>query len=198
MITTDTHFTDIAFKKELIERTQLTSKTFLDCSFDGCSFTETRFLRCRFVNCLFHLCDLSFIQVQDCTFPGVRFENSKVIGVNWALANWFAGQLKGSISFFKCVLNHSTFIGVPLPGLKVINCSAIDVDFRESNLSKADFTGTDLSDSLFLGTDLTEANFRSSRNYHIDPGKNNITGAKFSLPEAMSLLYSMDIDLEDG
>ena len=80
----------------------------------------------------------------------------------------------------------------------MINCSAIDVDFRESDLSKADFTGTDLSDSLFLGTDLTEANFRRARNYHIDPGKNNITGAKFSLPEAMSLLYSMDIDLEDG
>jgi hypothetical protein len=36
------------------------------------------------------------------------------------------------------------------------------------------------------------------RNYRIDPGQNILKQARFSLPEAMSLLHSMDIVLVDG
>ena len=43
----------------------------------------------------------------------------------------------------------------------------------------------------FLGR-LPEAN-----NYDIDPGSNIIEKTRFSLPEAMALLYSMDIILDD-
>ena len=82
-------------------------------------------------------------------------------------------------------------------GIKIINCAAVDVDFRECNLSNADFNGTDLSDSLFQGTNLTGANFKDAHNFQIDPANNILTKARFSLPEAMSLLYCMDIYLED-
>ena len=71
----------------------------------------------------------------------------------------------------------------------------MDVDFRECDLSQADFAGTDLADSLFLATNLTQADFSRARNYQIDPSQNIVDEAKFSLPEAMSLLYSMDIVL---
>ena len=71
----------------------------------------------------------------------------------------------------------------------------MDVDFREADLSQADFAGTDLSDSLFLATDLTEADLSRACNYRIDPSQNAVKKAKFSLSEAMSLLYSLDIVL---
>jgi uncharacterized protein YjbI with pentapeptide repeats len=74
---------------------------------------------------------------------------------------------------------------------------ALDVDFREADLSQADFAGTDLSDSMFVNTDLTEADLSRARNYHIDPSQNVLRQARFSLPEAMSLLYSLDIVLAD-
>ena len=45
---------------------------------------------------------------------------------------------------------------------------------------------------------LTEADLRGARNYHVAPGENVLTKAKFSLPEAISLLYSLDIDLTEG
>jgi len=190
-------FTDIKFKDEHIENSRLVSKTFLNCTFEECSYKETEFISCRFVDCYFHNCDLSMIRVEDSRFSDIHIRYSKVIGVNWALANWSTGLLEGSLSFLNCALNYSTFLGVPLPGVKIIDCVATDVDFRECNLTKADFTGTDLSESLFHRTDLTEANLRDAYNYQIDPRNNIVTRTRFSLPEAMSLLYSMDINLED-
>ena len=71
------------------------------------------------------------------------------------------------------------------------------MDFREADLSETDFDGTDLSESLFLNTNLTEADFVGAMNYDISPEKNKLKGAKFSLPEAMSLLFNLDIILVD-
>jgi uncharacterized protein YjbI with pentapeptide repeats len=81
----------------------------------------------------------------------------------------------------------------------ITDTMAKDVDFREVDLSGVDFTGTDLADSLFADTNLTEADLSKARNYTIEPVKNILKGAKFSLPEAMSLLFNLDIVLvEDG
>ena len=101
------------------------------------------------------------------------------------------------MKFIKSVISHSTFIGLNLADIRVVDCIAIDVDFREADLSRADFTGTDLTSSLFNDTNLTAADLSQARNYDIDPVQNIIKSARFSLPEAMSLLYSMDIELID-
>ena len=74
---------------------------------------------------------------------------------------------------------------------------AHDVDFREADLLQGNFDGTDLSESLFFNTNLSKVDFAGSRNYAISPEKNTLKGAKFSLPEAMSLLFSLDIVLMD-
>lgn len=132
------------------------------------------------------------------TFSATRFEDSKVIGVNWTRADWSATRLRDPIGFFKCAISHSTFIGLSLREIQIRDCVAVDVDFREADLSQADFAGTDLSESLFSNTNLTEADLSRARNYHIDPEQNALKQAKFSLPEAMSLLYSLDIVLTEG
>jgi len=43
---------------------------------------------------------------------------------------------------------------------------------------------------------LTGANLKNCTNYTIDPLKNNIRKAKFSLPEALTLLNWLDIEIE--
>jgi len=195
MICTGTYYTDQVFKEVHLEQAHLVSNEFHDCTFDRCSFVEATFQGCRFVNCVFQHCDLSLVQVPDCSFAATRFESSKVIGVNWTKAHWPATRLWDSIDFFKCAISHSTFIGLNLRRIQIQDCVAMDVDFRESDLSQADFAGTDLSDSLFLATDLTEADLSRACNYWIDPSQNAVKKAEFSLPEAMSLLYSLDIVL---
>ena len=197
-ICTQTHYTDQLFKETRLEQAHLVSSEFYDCTFIRCSFVESVFRNCRFVNCTFQQSDLSLVQVPNSAFAATRFEDSKIIGVDWTHADWSATRLRDPIGFFRCTISHSTFIGLSLRGIQIRDCTATDVDFREVDLFQADFAGTDLSESLFCNTNLTEADLSRARNYRIDPGQNVLTQAKFSLPEAMSLLYSLDIVLTEG
>jgi fluoroquinolone resistance protein len=194
-IQTQTDYADQVFKDVGLEHDELVSSEFLDCVFLRCSLVESVFRSCRFVNCAFRECDLSLIHVPDSRFSSTRVENSKVVGVDWTEADWPQAGLGNPISFFKSAISHSTFMGLRLRDIEIRDCVAIDVDFREATLSRADFAGTDLSRSLFSSTDLSEADLSRARNYQIDPGQNLLRQARFSLPEAMSLLYSLDIVL---
>ena len=137
------------------------------------------------------------MDVTDCSFIDAQFQDSQVIGVNWALALWEKAGFLNSVAFKGCALTYSTFIGLTLHEVKIIDCVARDVDFSEAVLKEADFSGTDLSESRFMGTDLSGADLSKARNYTIDATQNTLKGAKFSLPEAMSLLYSLDIVIEE-
>ena len=189
---------DQIFKDVNLNEEELTSCGFLGCSFLRCSFEKTIFDKCRFIDCDFKECDLSLAQFPDSVFSGGKFEDSKIIGIDWTHVIWSELGLHTPISILNCAISHSTFIGLDLTEFKIRNCIAANVDFREANLNLVDFTGTDLSDSLFSNTNLAEADFRGAYNYQIDPTRNKIKGAKFSMPEAMALLYSMEIDLSES
>ncbi|HLC51592.1 MAG TPA: pentapeptide repeat-containing protein [archaeon] len=53
----------------------------------------------------------------------------------------------------------SIFEGVDLRGIKMIDCTMINSDFRNANLEDSDFSGSDLADSNFSGANLARANF---------------------------------------
>jgi fluoroquinolone resistance protein len=192
--------TEQIFRDMRLDHEEIVSSEFHDCVFVGGSFVESVFRRCRFVTCVFRECDLSLVRVPQSTFTGVRFEECKLVGVNWTEACWPTARLGRPLSFSKCSISHSTFLGLRLQGIEIRDCVAQDVDLREADLSGAEFGLTDLSGSLFGGTDLSRADLSRAINYLIDPGKNVLTQARFSLPEALSLLHGMDIVLveDDG
>ena len=190
-----THYADRTFQDVGQERDGIVSSEFYECTFINCSFVETLFRACRFNNCTFLHCDLSLVRVPGCLFSATRFEDCKVIGVDWTQADWAAARIGDPIGFWRCVISHSTLIGLSLRRLQIVDCTAVNVDFREADLSQADFGATDLSESLFSDTNLTEADLSRARNYTIAPGRNVLTEARFSLPEAMALLYGLDIVL---
>jgi len=197
-LSSEKNYNDQVFDTLQLDSIQIDSSEFFDCVFKDCSFVESTIQKCRFINCWFQDCDLSLVQVPESSFSGISFENSKCVGINWAQANWPVTGLGNPIRFEKCALSHSTFIGLSLTGIQIADCVAVDVDFREADLSQADFSGTNLSESLFNHTKLSEADLSQARNYLIDPANNELKRARFSLPEAMSLLYNMDIELTDG
>lgn len=188
-----THYSEQTFNQVHLEAGELASCEFYDCKFIQCTFVECVFRNCRVVNCTFHECDISLAHFPGVVFANTRFEDSKAIGVDWTRADWTAIRLGDPIGFYNCALNHSIFIGLSLKGMQVRDCMAIGVDFREADLSQADFGGSDLGESIFINTNLSEADLSKARNYQIKPGQNNLKKAKFSLPEALSLLYDLDI-----
>lgn len=185
------------FRGLQMEGISLRGAEFGDCLLEGCRAPEGRFTACRWVDSIFRDCDLSLVDFSGSTFSGVRFENCKLVGVNWTLADWDHVRLDGRLTFKDCNLNHSTFIGLKLHQLKIVDCQAADLDFRGAELRGADFSGSDLSGCLFGETDLRQADFSRARNYALSPVENKLDGAAFSLPEALSLLYAMNIRLGD-
>lgn len=172
-------------------------RAFYECTFEACSFLETAFESCKFFDCTFRECDLSLIKVKGSAFSNTAFADSKIIGVNWADARWTRFRIANAISFERCALDYSTFVGLSLKGIRLVQCSARDVDFAEADLTEADCSETDFADSRFLHTNLTRANFTGATNYAIDPGLNVLTQARFSLPEAIALLRGLDIVLTE-
>lgn len=190
-------YEEVIFKDLQLVHLELTGSEFTGCTFTHCSLVEAVLRDCRFVGCRFIGCDLSLLQVPGSSFTTTRFENTRLLGINWTLAHWPAAGLGDPVGFWKCGLSHSTLLGISLPGLQLIDCAVLEVDFREADLSGADLSGSDLSGSLFLHTNLAAADLSRARNYHINPAENKLHGAKFSLPEAMALLYCLDIELID-
>lgn len=191
----ETEYNNVTFNKMKFEGARVRGREFYECVFDHCSFRESIFQECKFNDCLFQECDLSLVRFEDSSFSDTRFERSKVIGVNWTLATWSRFQADSPISFTECVTDYSAFIGLTLRKMTMKKCSAQEVEFSESDLSSANFSGTNFAKARFSQTNLTRANFEGATNYSIDLTTNKIAKAKFSLPEALSLLYGLDIVL---
>ncbi len=186
------------FKKIELSQQTIKQKTFQECIFTQCTLNEIWFDNCKFFKCTFKECDLNLMKVKNSVFSEVSFENTKVVGVNWMEALWGKNNLLGSINFTDCTLNYSTFIGLTLRKMKLIRCIAKDVDFAEADLTQANCTGTDFTDSRFNHTNLTQADFTDASHYNISATENTLKKTRFSLPEAVSLLYSLDIILKDA
>lgn len=190
-------FQQFSFKELNCDQQKLSSKVFDHCTFTKCSFRETVFKSCKFRDCTFIHCDFSLAKVPGSLFQNTKFKASQLIGINWAAANWPKVVFLKPFEFCECVLNYSTFIDLNLRGIVLRKCVAKDVDFSDADLSQADLRDTDFTQSRFIQTDLTEADFTHAENYQINPDLVTLKGTKFSLPEAMALLYGLDIVLTD-
>lgn len=71
-----------------------------------------------------------------------------------------------------------------------------ECDFKETLLPEGNFNGCNLEGTLFHHCDLKGADFRNAVNYAIDPLVNQIKKAKFSIPDALSLLKGFDISFD--
>jgi uncharacterized protein YjbI with pentapeptide repeats len=191
-------YTSQEFKKTVLKNDQVFLKEFSACTFIKCAFNESVFQDCKFRDCTFKECDLSLVSLKGCSFANTRFEDSKVIGVNWTETSWATAKvIFKPVDFLGCVINYSNFMGLNLKKVMINKCIAREVSFEDANLTQANCRFTDFMNSRFIRTNLTEADFTGAKNYAIAAGLNTLKKTKFSLPEAMSLLYNLDISLTD-
>jgi uncharacterized protein YjbI with pentapeptide repeats len=127
----------------------------------------------------------------DCRLIDISFSNCKTIGIDWTKTQQFR-----EIVFKNCQLNYSNFKLLKIPNIKITDCEVKDADFAEADLSNGDFKNTDFEKSRFFKTNLSNANFKGARNYSIDPRSNTLKKTRFSYPEVLSLLNSLDIIIE--
>lgn len=119
-------------------------------------------------------------------------KNPKCSGCNFDDCNPFGM----SFGFYGCYLNNSVFYKTNIKKTLFKDSKLIEVDFAEFDLSGSVFNLCDLSGAVFDNTNLEKADFRTSFNYSIDPSKNRLKKAKFSLSEIHGLLYQFDIEID--
>lgn len=192
---TEKEYTDAVFEGLDLKGKAVTARSFYGCLFRNCDLTGAVLKCCRFNDCRFESCNLSLAVVQGSAFSNTSFKDSKLAGVNWTAAAWPALKIPAALEFISCVLNDCNFLGLSLKGCKLTKCLARDADFREADLAGADLTHTDFVGSLFGKTDLRGANLDQARNYAIRISDNKVKDAKFSMPEAMALLYCLDVKI---
>ena len=169
----------------------LNGHEFIECTFSSIDFTQSNLSRSKFIECKFDNCNLSNISLKNTLLRDCQFNKSKLIGLNFAET-----QTLSSPTFTESLLDYSVFQSLSLVGVNFKNCSMKEVDFYETNLSKSLFTESFLAGTNFNKANLTQADFRGAYDYFIDLRVTNVKKAKFNLPEALSLLKSLDIILE--
>jgi uncharacterized protein YjbI with pentapeptide repeats len=200
MTATDTTDTDT----RLNSADDFEEETFVGGSFPGLDLRRKRFARCRFEavgmdqallqeavldECTFVRCDLSMASVAECSFRDVRFENTKLMGVNWTVAR----DLLFDVSFAECVLSYGVFADRKMRKTDLVDCTAHEVDFSGADLTEANFSGTDLRDAVFYRTKLAHANLSSALNYRISPADNRLNKTRFSMEAGLDTLRQLGI-----
>lgn len=184
------------FEERTLSGISLTGKTlenkeFEKCRFVKCIFIETSFIKCHFIDCTFTDCSISAPKFTNSMFTNTVFQNSKVMG-----ADWTKTKNVRLLTFENCDIRYSNFSYMKLPHLIIRESMAHECNFADADLNEGIFTKTDFQQSVFSNTTLVKADFRKAINYGIDINFNKIKKARFSLPEATSLLKSFDIELE--
>ncbi|MCX6118367.1 MAG: pentapeptide repeat-containing protein, partial [Proteobacteria bacterium] len=101
-----------------------------------------------------------------------------------------------SCNFYCCKLDYSIFQGLKIRGFKFKDCVMKEADFSASQLVGSDFSGALLDGTSFDRADLSKADFRTAKNYQINPLSSKIIGAKFRFPEAMSLVSALGAEID--
>ena len=164
----------------LMEET-ISGKTFVDCDFVGCTFERCQIERCVFTECRFTGC-----QINDpkCAYSQVKFlslENCSLSGINWGLLLPTGGFGDPLDKLAACRLKY---------------CFFTEMDLRRFDLTEGNFQGCGLEDTEFLRCNLTGGDFRGATGYKVDVPSCTLKAARFALPEAANLLYSLGIRLE--
>lgn len=166
---------------------------FEKCEFTSCNLSGSGFKNCKFLDCNFTKNNLSNLQISGSIFNGNNFYESKLLGIDFAKSSQ---RLGFSSNFYNCILDLCNFSQMDLKVIIIQNCSCREVYFCDTNLTKASLTGNDFDGATFHKTNFTKANLEGAKNYKINPFDNTLNQAKFNLPEAISILETLEIKLK--
>ena len=191
-------YMDETFKKVDMTHDVVRESEFHDCRFERCDFAETQFKLCRFVDCEFEDCTLRMTGFDGTSFTGVMFKGCNLLGVDWTQADWSGLRVRmDTVAFADCNLKYNIFLGLDLKKLQMTDCDAREANFDEADLTEAKFKGTDFAEALFRKTIVTGADFVGARHYGFNLMENPSSGARFAMPEALQLLYYLDVKIID-
>ncbi len=183
---------DTIFSEETFDQqSSLQPGEYENCRFVNCDLSDGNLSNYIFIDCEFTDCNLSNAKIAHTAFREVTFNGCKMLGLQFNNCNAFGL----SVAFTGCTLNHSSFYERQLKKTVFSKSLLREVDFTSADLSGAKLEECDLADATFDQTNLEKADLSTSFHYIIDPQRNKIKKAKFSLEALPGLLAQYDIHI---
>lgn len=165
----------------------------LDCSrkeFEGCTFKnaklpESRWMGAVLEDCTFELCDLANMVPRGLTARDVRFNECKLLGVDWTGIG-----TAPRVAFEACNLRYSIFANVDLRRTAFFRSVITEGTFVAVDLTESDFDGSDLTGTTFSECVLRKTDFTRARGLLVDPAKNRVKDVRVSIESAVLLAAS--------
>ena len=167
------------------------TRTFENCRFMNCDFSDGNFSNKSFIDCQFEDCNLSLANVSGTALQNIQFKGCKLSGVNFTKSQDFLFEMH----FYNCILDNAVFFRKKNKKAIFKDCSLVETDFTEADLSDCKFDNCNLNHAFFDRTVLKNADFSTSYNFTIDPDNNDIKKAKFSVHGLPGLLSKYDIKI---
>lgn len=183
---------DTIFEDRDIDENPLPAGEYEACTFKNCNFSGVDLSGYAFIDCIVVDSDWSLAKLTRTVLRDLRFNGCKLMGLH------FADCAAISFSADNCLINHSSFYGLKMKKTNFHHSQLVEADFTECDLTGAVFAGCNLDRALFDRTILEKADFRTAYNYTIDPEKNTLKKAKFSVAGLPGLLRKYNIDIEDA
>jgi uncharacterized protein YjbI with pentapeptide repeats len=171
------------------EEKDIKYKDFENCVFYDCDFTQCSFQSVTFIDSTFFGCDFNNTKINYLSLRGAFFTKCNFTAVNFAMTD----QVIFEFGFKDCLLDYAQFYALKLKKMKFENCSMIATDFMGSDLTEVLFDNCNLRKAVFIDTIANKADFTTSYDYVIDPEKNKLKKAQFSVEGLKGLLTKYDI-----
>jgi uncharacterized protein YjbI with pentapeptide repeats len=93
-------------------------------------------------------------------------------------------------------MKYNSFIEMPFRKFDFSGNIIQESIFEECDLQESNFKDCRLEATQFFKCNIRKADFRDAKGYAIDVSSSKIKQAKFSYPEVMSLLASLEIKID--
>ncbi len=181
---------DTIFEDRDVGENPLPAGEYEGCTFKNCNLAGVDLSGYAFIDCSFTDCDWSLAKLARTVLRDLRFSGCKLMGLH------FEDCAAVSFSADNSLINHSSFYQVKMKKTNFLNSQLVETDFTECDLTGAVFAGCNLDRALFERTILEKADLRTAYNYTIDPEKNTVKKARFSVSGLPGLLRKYNIDIE--
>jgi uncharacterized protein YjbI with pentapeptide repeats len=184
-------FDGLTFTGLELQAAALGGKEFYRCVFENCHLQESSWKNSKLEACVFRGCDLTRASLHQAGLRGVRFEGSKLMGIDWSHVSPHP-----ELAFIDCNLRYASFVRINLRKASFERCAAREANFLDADLTDCDFTGTDLAGSNFQGCTLTGTDFRGASGCYFDPARNRVKKTRVPVETAVLLAQSLGLTVD--
>ncbi len=190
------YYEEQSIKNKKFQNTIIENCTFADCNFENCTFESCQIKNCFFVNCKFQNCNIISLTSKHSEIKNAAFKKCNLIGVHW---NELlpTGKYAHCIDCLKdCYLKYNTFAEMSFIKFDFSTNIIQECMFEECNLQESSFKDCRLEATEIYRCDIRKADFRGAMGYVIDISSNKLKQAKFSFPEVVNLLNTLEIKID--